>query len=74
MLRRALACDGTDRDHLQGQTIKPDLDSQAIARIEHRRAALLLMSAWHRWKRRRFAITVVANSDFCRWQPDEKTF
>ncbi len=54
----ALACDGTDRDTCEGQTIKPDLDSQAIAHIDAARAALLLMSAWHGWKRPKVAITV----------------
>ncbi len=47
----ALACDGTDRDHLRRANIKPDLDSQAIAHIERRQSRSLLMSAWHGWKR-----------------------
>ena len=39
----------------EGQTIKPDLDSSAA------RAALLLMSAWHGWKRPKVR-------NYCWWQ------
>ncbi|HAL2912795.1 TPA: DUF1481 domain-containing protein [Escherichia coli] len=59
----------------EGQTIKPDLDSQAIAHIERRqsRSSVDVSVAWLEAPEGS-QLLLVANSDFCRWQPNEKTF
>lgn len=71
----ALACDGADCTTREGQTIKPDLDSQAIAHIERRqsRSSVDVSVAWLEAPEGS-QLLLVANSDFCRWQPNEKTF
>lgn len=57
----------------EGQTIKPDLDSQAIAHIERRqsRSSVDVSVAWLEAPEGS-QLLLVANSDFCRWQPNEK--
>lgn len=59
----------------EGQTIKPDLDSQAIAHIERRqsRSSVDVSVAWLEAPEGS-QLLLVENSDFCRWQPNEKTF
>ncbi|HFZ8996806.1 TPA: DUF1481 domain-containing protein [Citrobacter freundii] len=59
----------------EGETIKPDLDSAAIAHIERRqsRSSVDVSVAWLEAPEGS-QLLLVANSDFCRWQPQDKTF
>lgn len=59
----------------EGETIKPDLDSWAINHIERRqsRSSVDVSVAWLEAPEGS-QLLLVANSDFCRWQPKDKTF
>ena len=59
----------------EGETIIPDLDSWSISRIERRqsRSSVDVSVAWLEAPEGS-QLLLVANSDFCRWQPKEKTF
>ncbi|MGK3575442.1 DUF1481 domain-containing protein, partial [Escherichia coli] len=68
-------CNTRSKTTTGGLTIKPDLDSQAIAHIERRqsRSSVDVSVAWLEAPEGS-QLLLVANSDFCRWQPNEKTF
>jgi len=59
----------------EGKTVKPDLDSFALNRIEQRqtRSAAAVSVAWLEAPEGA-QLLLVANGDFCRWQPTEKNF
>ncbi|POT55821.1 DUF1481 domain-containing protein [Citrobacter amalonaticus] len=59
----------------EGETVKPDLDSWAMSHIERRqsRSSSDVSVAWLEAPEGS-QLLLVANSDFCRWQPKEKTF
>jgi len=59
----------------EGKTVKPDLDSQAISHIERRQShsSVALSVAWLEAPEGA-QLLLVANEDFCTWQPKEKTF
>lgn len=59
----------------EGETIKPDLDSWAISHIERRqsRSSVDVSVAWLEAPEGS-QLLLVANEDFCHWQPKEKTF
>ncbi|KIS45930.1 DUF1481 domain-containing protein [Kosakonia radicincitans] len=59
----------------EGKTVKPDLDSFALDRIEQRqtRSAAAVSVAWLEAPEGA-QLLLVANGDFCRWQPTEKNF
>ncbi|EAB8941738.1 DUF1481 domain-containing protein [Salmonella enterica subsp. enterica serovar Bonariensis] len=62
----------------EGETLKPDLDSWAISHIERRqnrqnRSSVEVSVAWLEAPEGS-QLLLVANSDFCHWQPQAKTF
>jgi hypothetical protein len=59
----------------EGKTVKPDLDSFALNRIEQRQthSAAAVSVAWLEAPEGA-QLLLVANGDFCRWQPTEKNF
>lgn len=59
----------------EGQTVKPDLDARALAHIERRQARSSgdVSVAWLE-AQEGSQLLLVANEDFCRWQPQEKNF
>lgn len=59
----------------EGETIKPDLDARAMSHIERRqsRSSVDVSVAWLEAPEGA-QLLLVANSDFCHWQPKEKTF
>jgi len=59
----------------EGQTIKPDLDSLAISHIERRQnhSSAEVSVAWLEGPEGS-QLLLVANEDFCTWQPTEKSF
>jgi hypothetical protein len=59
----------------EGQTVKPDLDTLAIDHIEKRqsRSSMEVSVAWLEAKEGS-QLLLVANEDFCTWQPTEKNF
>ncbi|ADO50391.1 DUF1481 domain-containing protein [[Enterobacter] lignolyticus] len=59
----------------EGQTVKPDLDGQAISHIERRQShsTVELSVAWLEAPEGS-QLLLVANEDFCTWQPKAKTF
>jgi len=59
----------------EGQTVKPDLESWALAHIERRQrhSSLEVSVAWLEAPEGA-QLLLVANEDFCRWQPTEKSF
>lgn len=59
----------------EGETIKPDLDARAMSHIERRqsRSTADVSVAWLEAPEGS-QLLLVANSDFCHWQPKEKTF
>lgn len=66
--------DGTVLD-CEGQRIHPALDSAAIHRIKRRQsnASLAVSIAWLEAPEGA-QLLLVANADYCRWQPNPKTF
>ena len=59
----------------EGETMKPDLDARAMSHIERRqsRSSVDVSVAWLEAPEGS-QLLLVANSDFCHWQPKEKTF
>ena len=59
----------------EGQTVTPDLDSRALAHIERRQshASAAVSIAWLEAPERS-QLLLVANENFCTWQPTEKSF
>lgn len=59
----------------EGQKLKPDLEAFALARIERRqsRSAAAVSVAWLEAPEGS-QLLLVANEDFCHWQPTEKNF
>lgn len=59
----------------EGETIKPDLDARAMSHIERRQShsSVDVSVAWLEAPEGA-QLLLVANSDFCHWQPKEKTF
>ncbi len=59
----------------EGQRLTPALDGSALARIRHRQAnsSLAVSVAWLEAPEGA-QLLLVANEDYCRWQPDPKTF
>lgn len=59
----------------EGETLKPDLDAWAISHIERRqqRSSIEVSVAWLEAPDGS-QLLLVANEDFCHWQPIEKTF
>lgn len=59
----------------EGKTVKPDLDSFALNRIEQRQthSSAAVSVAWLEAPEGA-QLLLVANGDFCRWQPTEKNF
>lgn len=59
----------------EGQTIKPELESLAISHIERRQShsSLEVSVAWLEAPEGS-QLLLVANEDFCTWQPKEKSF
>ena len=59
----------------EGQTVKPDLDARALAHIERRQnhSSVEVSVAWLEASEGA-QLLLVANEDFCTWQPQEKTF
>ena len=59
----------------EGETIKPDLDARAMSHIERRQShsSVDVSVAWLEAPEGS-QLLLVANSDFCHWQPKEKTF
>lgn len=59
----------------EGETIKPDLDARTMSHIERRqsRSTADVSVAWLEAPEGS-QLLLVANSDFCHWQPKEKTF
>ena len=57
----------------EGQTVKPDLDTQALAHIERRQnhSSIEVSVAWLEAPEGS-QLLLVANEDFCTWQPTEK--
>ncbi|HEX4499585.1 MAG TPA: DUF1481 domain-containing protein [Scandinavium sp.] len=58
-----------------GQTVKPDLETRAINHIERRQShsSVEVSVAWLEAPEGS-QLLLVANEDFCTWQPKEKTF
>ncbi len=59
----------------EGQSVKPDLDKYALKRIEERQrhSAVAVSLAWLEAPEGA-QLLLVANEDFCHWQPKEKSF
>ncbi|CAM7682636.1 DUF1481 domain-containing protein [Citrobacter sedlakii] len=59
----------------EGETLKPDLEPWAMNHIERRQrhSSMDVSVAWLEAPEGS-QLLLVANSDFCRWQPTEKTF
>lgn len=59
----------------EGQTVTPDLDSRALAHIERRQshASAAVSIAWLEAPEGS-QLLLVANENFCTWQPTEKSF
>ena len=59
----------------EGETLKPDLESWAINHIERRQShsSVEVSVAWLEAPEGS-QLLLVANEDFCRWQPTAKTF
>ena len=59
----------------EGQTVKPDLDSRALAHIERRQShsSAAVSIAWLEAPEGS-QLLLVANENFCTWQPTEKSF
>ena len=59
----------------EGQTVTPDLDSRALAHIERRQshASAAVSIAWLEAPEGS-QLLLVANENFCTWQPTEKNF
>jgi len=59
----------------EGQTVKPDFEPQALSHIQRRQqhSSADVSLAWLEAPEGT-QLLLVANEDFCRWQPDEKTF
>lgn len=59
----------------EGQTVKPDLDTLALAHIERRQnhSSVEVSVAWLEAPEGS-QLLLVANEDFCTWQPTEKSF
>lgn len=59
----------------EGQTVKPDLDARALAHIARRQehSSVEVSVAWLEASEGS-QLLLVANEDFCTWQPQEKTF
>ena len=59
----------------EGQTVKPDLDSRALAHIERRQShsSAAVSIAWLEASEGS-QLLLVANENFCTWQPTEKSF
>lgn len=59
----------------EGQTVRPDLDSRALAHIERRQshASAAVSIAWLEAPEGS-QLLLVANENFCTWQPTEKSF
>ncbi|QNQ22372.1 DUF1481 domain-containing protein [Kosakonia sp. SMBL-WEM22] len=59
----------------EGQTVKPELDTWALNHIAQRqsRSSLAVSVAWLEAPEGA-QLLLVANEDFCHWQPTEKTF
>ncbi|EFE05401.1 hypothetical protein CIT292_11264 [Citrobacter youngae ATCC 29220] len=59
----------------EGETLKPDLESWAINHIERRQShsSVEVSVAWLEAPEGS-QLLLVANEDFCHWQPKEKTF
>ena len=59
----------------EGQTLKPDFESWAITHIQRRQqhSSVEVSIAWLEAPEGA-QLLLVANEDFCRWQPGEKTF
>lgn len=59
----------------EGQTVKPELDARALAFIERRQShsSVDVSVAWLEASDGA-QLLLVANEDFCTWQPQEKTF
>ncbi|MBB1201951.1 DUF1481 domain-containing protein [Enterobacteriaceae bacterium 89] len=59
----------------EGQTVKPDLESLAISHIERRQShsSVEVSVAWLEAPEGS-QLLLVANEDFCTWQPTEKNF
>ena len=59
----------------EGQTVTPDLDSRALAHIERRQshASAAVSIAWLEAPEGS-QLLLVANQDYCTWQPTEKNF
>ncbi len=59
----------------EGQTVKPDLEAWALSRIQRRQnhSSLEVSVAWLEAPEGS-QLLLVANEDFCTWQPQEKTF
>ncbi len=59
----------------EGETVKPDLDAYALERVERRQShsSAAVSVAWLEAPEG-VQLLLVANEDFCRWQPTEKRF
>ena len=59
----------------EGETVKPDFDARALAHIDRRqsRSAAEVSIAWLEAPEGS-QLLLVANQDYCHWQPTEKTF
>lgn len=59
----------------EGQTVKPDLDERALAHIERRQnhSSVEVSVAWLEAPEGA-QLLLVANENFCTWQPSEKSF
>lgn len=59
----------------EGETVKPDFDARALAHIDRRqsRSAAEVRVAWLEASEGS-QLLLVANQDYCHWQPTEKTF
>lgn len=59
----------------EGETVKPDLDAYALERVERRQShsTTAVSVAWLEAPEG-VQLLLVANEDFCRWQPTEKHF
>ena len=59
----------------EGETVKPDLDAYALERVERRQShsTAAVSVAWLEAPEG-VQLLLVANEDFCRWQPTEKHF
>lgn len=59
----------------EGEVVKPDLDSRALAHVENRqrRSSVEVSIAWLE-SSEGTQLLLVANQDYCTWQPVEKSF